>query len=61
MLYVRDRRLWIWLAPAGEGASHATVAQSTNRQTMEGDKDFAMLTEKLIGVAPIAHRPGAAK
>ncbi len=59
MLYVRDRRLWIWLAPAGEGTSLATMAQSTNRQTMEGDKDFAMLTEKLIGAAPIARRPGA--
>lgn len=58
MLYVRDRRLWIWLAPAGEGSSHATVALSTNRQTMEGDKDFAMLTEKLIGAKPIARRPG---
>ncbi len=61
MLYVRDRRLWIWLAPAGEGASHATMAQSTNRQTMEGDKDFALLTEKLIGAKPIARRPGADK
>ncbi|MBS7779713.1 cytochrome c biogenesis protein ResB [Acidovorax sp. CCYZU-2555] len=58
MLYVRDRRLWIWLAPAGEGSSHATVALSTNRQTMEGDKDFAMLTEKLIGAKPMARRPG---
>ncbi len=61
MLYVRDRRLWIWLAPAGEGSSHATVALSTNRQTMEGDKDFAMLTEKLIGAQPIARRPGASE
>ena len=58
MLYVRDRRLWIWLAPAGEGSSHATVALSTNRQTLEGDKDFAMLTEKLIGAKPMARRPG---
>ncbi len=58
MLYVRDRRLWIWLAPAGEGSSHATVALSTNRQTMEGDKDFAMLTEKLIGAKPMVRRPG---
>ncbi|WP_200843407.1 cytochrome c biogenesis protein ResB [Pantoea sp. 18069] len=61
MLYVRDRRLWIWLAPAGEGSSYATVALSTNRQTMEGDKDFAMLTEKLIGAKPTARSPGASE
>ena len=61
MLYVRDRRLWIWLTPAGDGSSHATMALSTNRQTMEGDKEFAMLTEKLIGAKPIVRSPGAAK
>jgi len=61
MLYVRDRRLWIWLVPAGEGRSHASVALSTNRQTLEGDRDFAVLTEKLIGAQPTVRRPGAAQ
>lgn len=61
MLYVRDRRLWIWLTPADDGRSHASMALSTNRQTMEGDRDFAVLTEKLIGAQPLARRPGAAK
>lgn len=53
LLYVRERRLWIWLAPldAGEG-SHATMALSTNRKTMDGDREFADLTQKLLGVAP---------
>ncbi|MNV81251.1 ResB-like family protein [compost metagenome] len=61
MLYVRDRRLWIWLAPAGKDGSHATMALSTNRKTMDGDKEFAMLAEKLIGAQPTARHPGASE
>lgn len=61
MLYVRDRRVWIWLTPAADGRSHATMALSTNRQTMEGDKEFAMLTEKLIGAKPIVRGQGASE
>ena len=62
MLYVRERRLWIWLAPAAESAnaaasqkgpesgagSFATMAMSTNRKTMDGDKEFEMLKTKLL-------------
>ena len=51
MLYIRERRIWVWLAPR-DGATHATMALSTNRKTMDGDREFAQLTEKLIGVAP---------
>ncbi|MEG2050446.1 MAG: cytochrome c biogenesis protein ResB, partial [Comamonas sp.] len=52
MLYVRDRRLWVWVAPAGQG-SQATMALSTNRKTMDTDREFAQLAEKLIA-APAA-------
>jgi cytochrome c biogenesis protein len=64
MLYVRERRVWVWLAPAGELAapddaaagsvpesktgSYATMALSTNRKTMDGDKEFDMLKTKLL-------------
>ena len=70
MLYVRERRLWVWLSPAGgdshsahesdvagsvpesDGeagqASHATMALSTNRKTMDGDREFEMLKVKLL-------------
>ena len=56
MLYVRERRVWVWLAPVAGGAeepasSHATMALSTNRKTMDGDKEFDMLTTKLLRVA----------
>lgn len=61
MLYVRERRVWVWLAPVGGGggggtddqpaSSHATMALSTNRKTMDGDREFDMLTTKLLQVA----------
>ena len=49
MLYVRERRLWIWLAPKADG-SLATMALSTNRKTMDGERGFEQLKLKLIGV-----------
>ena len=71
MLYIRERRIWVWLAPyapalapgnadsAGgiegmhsvsesSGKSQATMALSTNRKTMDGDKEFEMLKTKLL-------------
>ena len=51
MLYVRERRLWVWLAPSAGGAQ-ATMALSTNRKTMDGDQEFVQLAQKLIGASP---------
>ncbi len=51
MLFIRERRLWVWLVPEGSG-SRAMMALSTNRKTMDGDREFAGLTEKLIGASP---------
>jgi cytochrome c biogenesis protein len=56
MLYIRERRVWVWLAPQGESSgsepsSHATMALSTNRKTMDGDKEFEMLKTKLLQVS----------
>ena len=62
MLYIRERRVWVWLAPPGQAhadgpgdsvpefaaTSHATMALSTNRKTMDGDKEFEMLKTKLL-------------
>jgi cytochrome c biogenesis protein len=64
MLYVRERRLWVWLAPGAAQAdaaaaekgpesgpgSLATLALSTNRQTLDVDKEFEMLKTKLLQV-----------
>ena len=54
MLYVRERRLWVWLAPAGSGAQ-ATMALSSNRKTLDTDREFEQLKVRLL--APEEQRP----
>lgn len=53
MLYVRERRIWVWIAPRDDGTAHATMALSTNRKTMDGDQEFVQLADKLIGAKPL--------
>ncbi|WP_431107861.1 cytochrome c biogenesis protein ResB [Variovorax paradoxus] len=55
MLYVRERRLWVWLTPGG--ASHgdntttdATMAFSVNRKTIDSDREFEHLKHKLLAL-----------
>jgi cytochrome c biogenesis protein len=48
MLYVRERRLWVWLAPQA-GGSQATLALSSNRKTMDMDREFDQLSARLLG------------
>jgi len=47
MLYVRERRLWVWLTPQGQG-SHASLALSSNRQSMDVDREFDQLRTRLL-------------
>lgn len=50
MLYVRERRLWVWLSPSGASqCTHATMAMSTNRKTMDVDHEFDLLKQRLLG------------
>ena len=51
MLYVRERRLWVWLGATGEGAS-ARMAQSSNRKLMDVDREFLKLRDRLLGHSP---------
>lgn len=49
MLYVRDRRLWIWLAPAASGpGAQAVAAFSSNRKTLDADREFAQIKARLL-------------
>lgn len=53
MLYVRERRLWVWLTPLGmpeQSGVQATMALSTNRKTMDGDFEFVRLKSSLLGL-----------
>jgi cytochrome c biogenesis protein len=48
MLYVRERRLWVWIAPRQEGGAQATMALSSNRKLMDNDKEFNQLQQRLL-------------
>lgn len=52
MLYVRERRVWLWLAPAGDGRTQASMALSSNRKTMEADQEFQTLKTQLLEMKP---------
>jgi cytochrome c biogenesis protein len=51
MLYVRERRVWVWLSRSG-GATEATLAMSSNRKVLDNDREFAQLKQALLGVNP---------
>ncbi|MEO7242458.1 MAG: cytochrome c biogenesis protein ResB [Variovorax sp.] len=52
MLYVRERRLWVWLQAADndESSSAATMALSVNRQTLDSGHEFERLKSGLLGL-----------
>jgi cytochrome c biogenesis protein len=51
MLYVRERRVWVWLSRA-DGKTEARMALSSNRRTMDADREFTQLKQALLGVSP---------
>lgn len=48
MLYIRERRLWIWIQSEGEDGSRVTAAMSTTRRTLEADAEFDRLRDALL-------------
>lgn len=50
MLYIRERRLWVWAAPAasGESGCRLTMALSTNRRTLDTDREFERLRAQVL-------------
>jgi cytochrome c biogenesis protein len=49
MLYVRERRLWIWLADSGAaGSTRLQLAMSTPRRTLDIDAEFDTLRQQLL-------------
>lgn len=47
MFYIRERRLWIWVKSADGNASHALMAISTQRRTLDFEKEFEALKAEL--------------
>ncbi|MFY7940935.1 MAG: cytochrome c biogenesis protein ResB, partial [Burkholderiaceae bacterium] len=56
MLYVRERRLWVWITPqvtSGDGTtaaetSHITTALSATRRTLDADAEFETLKAHIL-------------
>jgi cytochrome c biogenesis protein len=49
MLYIRERRLWVWIRSQQDGQSHALMAMSSQRKTLDFDKEFEVLKGRLTG------------
>jgi cytochrome c biogenesis protein len=48
MFYIRERRLWIWIADRRDGpGSEAVMAMSTQRKTLDFEQEYAALAAKL--------------
>jgi cytochrome c biogenesis protein len=48
MLYIRERRVWIWIEGDGAAGSRLTAALSSNRRTMDTDVEFEQLKRALL-------------
>jgi cytochrome c biogenesis protein len=50
MLYIRERRLWVWIKSDEIGGAHALMAMSSQRKTLDFDKEFEVLKGQLAHV-----------
>jgi cytochrome c biogenesis protein len=39
MFYIRERRIWVWVRPDENGGAHALMAMSTQRQTLDFERE----------------------
>jgi len=46
MFYIRERRMWVWVRDQ-DGGAHALMAMSTQRKTLDFEREFDDLKEKL--------------
>lgn len=49
MLYIRERRLWVWIAPDADAGTKLVAALSTTRRTMDADAEFELLKQAILG------------
>jgi cytochrome c biogenesis protein len=48
MFYIRERRIWVWVKGEGEGTgAHALMAMSTQRKTLDFEREFDDLKTRL--------------
>nr|WP_105530523.1 cytochrome c biogenesis protein ResB [Solimicrobium silvestre] len=51
MFYIRERRVWVWIKDQQEGSeqsAHALLAMSSQRKTMDFEKEFVQLKTELL-------------
>lgn len=59
MLYVRERRLWIWLTEGSRpGHTRLMLALSTPRRTLDADAEFDAIRHELLATAGSPPLPG---
>jgi cytochrome c biogenesis protein len=47
MLYIRERRLWVWITSTADDQSHALLAMSSQRITLDFENEFDTLKQQL--------------
>lgn len=60
MLFVRQRRLWVWLEPTGEtavgtGVTRVELAYSSSKRTPEGLREFTELRQAWLAPSSLPH------
>lgn len=48
MFYIRERRLWVWIKGDAEGGASALMAMSSQRKTLDFEKEFDAMRARLM-------------
>lgn len=59
MLYIRERRAWFLVKDEGDGASRILMAMSTNRRTIDFEREFGALRDSVLKPGGLAADGGA--
>jgi len=62
MFYIRERRVWLWIKPAAHGAagSDTRMAMTSQRRTLDFNREYDALKADLANVLQDRQAPGAA-
>jgi cytochrome c biogenesis protein len=47
MFYIRERRIWVWVRASDEGGAHALMAMSTQRRTLDFEREYEQWKTRL--------------
>ena len=52
MFYIRERRVWVWIKSEEDGGAHAIMAMSSQRKTLDFEKEFEIFKQQLLLAGP---------